>query len=191
MQANNLKTLWGHEFQVVSEGLSETDVVAFVEGLMSQHKANLEKPNYVAALQKLAMRTVAEAERLADETKEQAEEESKRRSAEIASAADKAAGELTEQATRTAAAIKAEARKRAQEKIADLQATFITMKKEALKEFQPLKELEGRMQFFLSSFEAFLSMLEIEVDGQKPEVVENPEVSAAEDWAKQLDGEKG
>jgi len=79
MQTDNSKgvrTLWGHEFHVIPDGLAEPDVVAFVEELMGQYRATLEKDKHVVALRQHAVRTVEEAESLAKEIREQAETQS-------------------------------------------------------------------------------------------------------------------
>ena len=125
MQANDVKTLWGHEFRIVSDGLAETDVVAFAERLMSQNRDNAEDDKYVASLRELGNRTFEKAEALAKEIKEQAEKEAERRSAEIVSEAERVADEITALATRAATAIEAESRKKAREKLADLDANLI------------------------------------------------------------------
>ncbi len=67
--------LWGREFTRVRDGLDEEQVRAFVDALLS--RLNSDEPGadavtYSATLDKLAQRTVVEAEKLADELKEEA-----------------------------------------------------------------------------------------------------------------------
>ena len=179
---DNMKILWGHEFRMVSAGLAESDVVAFVNRLMSQIKGNSEDDNCVVSLSELGKRTLEMAEAFAKEIKEEAE----RRSAEIVSEAERVADGITALATTAAIANEAESQKKAREKLADLDANLLDMKKWATEEFQALKEREERMQTFLSSFETVLRLLEGETDWQEPEAVDNPKALASEDQVKQL-----
>ena len=192
---DNVKTLWGHEFRMVSVGLAESDVVAFVNRLMSQNKNNSEDDNCAASLSELGKRILEKAEALAKEIKEQAEKEGERRFAEIVSGAESVADGITALATTAAVADEAESRKKAQEKLTDLDANLLDMRKWAIEEFQVLKEHEERMQMFLSSFETVLRLLEGETGWQEPEAVDNPKALASEDQAKQLyakeDNDKG
>ncbi len=43
MAQEPVKRLWGKEFRVVPQGLAETDVFAFLEGLMGEHRESMEK----------------------------------------------------------------------------------------------------------------------------------------------------
>ena len=67
--------LWGQEFDVVKEGLSESQVVAFVTKLFGENKALAKKVERLDFLEKLAEKTVREADELAMSMREQAEEE--------------------------------------------------------------------------------------------------------------------
>ena len=151
MERHELKRLWGHDFRVVPDGLAESDVALFVERLMSQYRASLEKSQHLLPLHELARKTVREAERLADEINEQAVEESRRRSGGIISQAEHAAREINERAVRAADAIEDEARKKVHEQMVDLEATFFTMKKWAADEFQALRELDERTHVLILS----------------------------------------
>ena len=67
--------LWGREFTRVRDGLDERQVRAFVDGLLSRlnnDEPSSESGTYSATLDKLAQRTVVEAEKLADQLKEEA-----------------------------------------------------------------------------------------------------------------------
>ena len=68
-------TLWGREFTRVRDGLDERQVRAFVDALLS--RLPIDEPGSdvgasSATLDKLARRTVVEAEKLADQLKEEA-----------------------------------------------------------------------------------------------------------------------
>ena len=67
--------LWGREFTRVRDGLDERQVRAFVDGLLSRLNSDAsgsDAGNYSETLDKLAQRTVVEAEKLADQLKEEA-----------------------------------------------------------------------------------------------------------------------
>jgi vacuolar-type H+-ATPase subunit E/Vma4 len=64
--------LWGREFNLVKLGLSEPQVVSFVDDLTRQHDALARRHDHLAALTTLAERTVIEAEKLAGEIREDA-----------------------------------------------------------------------------------------------------------------------
>lgn len=70
-----MRTLWGREFRVVPEGLSEVDVVAFVEELMVQYRQETDRLEHVDALRELANRTVDEAQKIAAELREEVKRE--------------------------------------------------------------------------------------------------------------------
>ena len=187
---NSVTTLWGHEFRVVSDGPAGRRRSGLVESLMTQHHDSSEKDDEVAALRRLAEITVEKAEHLAKEIQGQAEKEAERRSARIVSEAEHVAEAITERAAGAATAIEAESRKKARQKLADLEANLLGMKRWATEEFQGLKELEERMQFFLSSFETVLSWLQGETDWQDPKVVDGPQALASEDQGSQLDAKE-
>ena len=46
--------LWGREFNIVKSGLSEAQVVSFVNDLAKQHDVLLQRQEHLAALTKLA-----------------------------------------------------------------------------------------------------------------------------------------
>jgi vacuolar-type H+-ATPase subunit H len=64
--------LWGREFNIVKSGLSEAQVVSFVNDLAKQHDLLLQRQEHLNALTKLAERTVSEADKLAEEMREEA-----------------------------------------------------------------------------------------------------------------------
>lgn len=67
--------LWGREFNIVKSGLSEAQVVSFVNDLAKQHDVLIQRQEHLAALTKLAERTVSEADKLAAEMKAEAKAE--------------------------------------------------------------------------------------------------------------------
>ena len=74
MGDEKVKSLWGQDFRVVSEGLAETDVVIFVEKMMRQHRDSLKQLDHIAALHELATKTVEDAEQLSSDIKPESTE---------------------------------------------------------------------------------------------------------------------
>jgi len=121
--------LWGREFNIVKSGLSEAQVVSFVNDLVKQHDMLLQRQEHLAALTKLAERTVTEAEKLADETKRDAANQAKAEAAKILTEAES-------RAKAEAARIMAEAETRAQQIVKDKETQAIaaaTKQAEAIK----------------------------------------------------------
>jgi vacuolar-type H+-ATPase subunit H len=83
--------LWGREFNVVKSGLSEAQVVSFVNDLVKQHDVLLQRQEHLSALTKLAERTVTEAEKLAEGTKQETLNQAKSEAAKIVAEAQSAA----------------------------------------------------------------------------------------------------
>ena len=153
MSTHRVKNLWGQDFRVVNEGLAESDVEAFVETLMAQHHACQERLSHIAALYKLAEKTVQEAERLATRIKREAQEKSESNSARIITEARHRAQEIdkkVERAARTRAeaigrviieaaekessASEAEPHKKVRERIAKIDSALHALKEAASEE---------------------------------------------------------
>ena len=94
----NVAELWGREFNIVKDGLSQAQVVSFVNELASEHDMLIQRQEHLSSLTKLAERTVSEAEKLAEETKREAVEHAKAEASEIMAEAEARA----QQAERTA-----------------------------------------------------------------------------------------
>ncbi len=105
--------LWGREFNVVKNGLSEAQVVSFVNDLAKQHDVLLQRQEHLTALTTLAERTVTEADKVAEEIKAEAKKQAQEQAAKIA--ADAAESAKSETAKLLAEA-QAQAEKTAKEK---------------------------------------------------------------------------
>ena len=92
-------SLWGHDFDLVEKGLSEPQVVAFVNELLGRRGSPGQKQAPSASLTKLVERMVTEADKLAAEIKAEAKAE---------------AASIRETARAEAAQIEAEARQEAE-----------------------------------------------------------------------------
>ena len=72
MAGNNVKHLWGAEFSVVPEGLSEGQVVSFVNDLIARSQGNGAEAERHSSMVQLAEKTILEAHKLAESIKERA-----------------------------------------------------------------------------------------------------------------------
>ena len=118
----NVAELWGREFNIVKNGLSQAQVVSFVNELVSEHDMLIQRQEHLSSLTKLAERTVSEAEKLAEETKKEAVEHAKAEASEIIAEAEARAQQIIEEkqaeiiatATEQAETIKANAEREAE-----------------------------------------------------------------------------
>lgn len=114
--------LWGHEFNLAQQGLDETQVVSFVSGLIDERDRLTQRQEHFTSLTKLAEKTVAEADGLAEDIKEEASEQAKAEANEIIAKAKEQAQQIIEEertkiitiANKEAAAIKANAEQEAE-----------------------------------------------------------------------------
>jgi vacuolar-type H+-ATPase subunit H len=88
--------LWGREFNIVKNGLSEAQVISFVNDLAKQHDILLQRQEHLVALTKLAERTVSEADKLADEQKQDARKQAKNEAGKLISEAEASAKNQSE-----------------------------------------------------------------------------------------------
>ena len=120
--SKNVAELWGREFNIVKDGLSQAQVVSFVNELASEHDMLIQRQEHLSSLTKLAERTVSEAEKLAEETKREAVEHAKAEASEIIAEAEARAQQIVEEkqaeiiamATEQAETIKADAEREAE-----------------------------------------------------------------------------
>ena len=113
--SKNVTKLWGREFNIVKDGLSEDQVVSFVDELVSTHEMLIQRQEHLSVLTKLAERTVTEAENLSEEIKREATDRAKAEASKIiAEAEDRAKAE--------ASRIITEAEARAQQIVEEKQA---------------------------------------------------------------------
>lgn len=109
--------LWGRQFNIAKKGLDETQVVPFVDELISQRDRLIQQEEHLTSLTKLAEKTVTEADKLAKEIKEEATEQTKDEASVIIAKAEEQAQQIVEEkraeivtvATEQAEAIKADA----------------------------------------------------------------------------------
>ncbi len=97
MRAKTIRQLWGREFEVVKEGLDESQVEGFVAELVGERDMLVERQEHLLSLTKLAEKTVAEADRLAEDIKREAEKEGRTKADKILAKAEQEAQETMEQ----------------------------------------------------------------------------------------------
>ena len=115
--SKNVTKLWEREFNIVKDGLSEAEVVAFVSELISERDSLVQRQKHLSSLVKLAERTIAEADNIAKQVKEEAAEQTKAEASRIIAETearaqqimDEKQAEVTAMATEQAQAIKAKA----------------------------------------------------------------------------------
>ena len=170
--------LWGREFNIVKSGLSEAQVVSFVNDLAKQHDVLLQRQEHLAALTKLAERTVSEADRLAEEMKGAARNEAAAEVARIVAETEARANadaarvvaeaeaefearikereaQVKAAAAEQAAAIKAEARRQAEETKSEAERLSNEVMAEAEeKASRSVKEAEARGRHIIEQKEA-------------------------------------
>ncbi len=113
--------LWGHEFKRSKSGLDEEQVASFVNELVSERDTLLKRQEHLASLSALAERTVAEADNVAKQIKEEADEQAKAEANAIMARAEEQVQQIIEEkraeaiavAEKEAEAIKADARRQA------------------------------------------------------------------------------
>ena len=123
----NVTTIWNKEFEIVKSGLSEEQVVAFVNGLISEQETLLQRQGNLSSLTKLAERTVTEAQKLADEIKKEATDKANEEVSKIIVEAEKRAEQIFEEkgnkiiteATERAEGIKTDAQREADQILAE------------------------------------------------------------------------
>jgi hypothetical protein len=118
---DDVVVLGRHEFKRVKNGLDETEVTSFINKLVEQRDELAQSRDHVASLNRLAERTVVEADKLAVQIKAEAAEQAKADSAAIVDKAKEQARQMVEKkvaeavrlANEEAMAIKAKAEQEA------------------------------------------------------------------------------
>ncbi len=89
--------LWGHDFVKAKYGLDETQVVSFVNELISQRNTFLQRREHLSSLTKLAERMVAEANNMATQIKDEAIERANAEATMILAKAEEQAQQMIEE----------------------------------------------------------------------------------------------
>jgi hypothetical protein len=93
---DDVVVLDGHEFKRVKNGLDEVQVTSVINELISERDKLAESQDHVASLNRLAERTIVEADKLAMQIKTEATEQAKAESAAIVDKAKEQARQIVE-----------------------------------------------------------------------------------------------
>jgi cell division septum initiation protein DivIVA len=152
----SLIELWGHEFKRSKSGLDEEQVASFVNELVNERDTLLKRQEHLSSLSELAERTVAEADNVAKQIKEEATEQAKAEANTIIARAEEQVQQIIEEkraeavamGEREAEVIKADARKQAEslleEKTREVQSRLKDNAQRLYREL--LSQLEGLKQ---------------------------------------------
>ncbi len=97
MKLKDVKQLWGRDFEIVKEGLDESQVASVVAELVGERDMLLQRQEHLLSLTKLAERTIAEADKLAEDIKRGVEEEAKTKATKVLAKAEQEAQEIMAQ----------------------------------------------------------------------------------------------
>jgi hypothetical protein len=93
---DDVVVLGGHEFKRAKNGLDETHVASFINELIEQRDQLAQSQDHVVSLNRLAERTVVEADKLAMQIKTEAAEQAKAESAAVVDKAKEQARQMVE-----------------------------------------------------------------------------------------------
>ncbi len=176
--------LWGREFNLVKNGLSEAQVVSFVNGLVKQHDVLIQRQEHLVTLTKLAERTVSEADRLAEEIKKEAENKAKTEAARIISEAETSAKTQSTRIIKDAEAVAeaqserlmSEAREKADQMIKEKETHAL---KAAVEQAEAIKATAEKLAHeALSNAETEARKLIAEAEARSRHIVEQKEAEA-------------
>lgn len=149
MRTKTVRQLWGQDFEIVREGLEESQVEAFVAQLVGERDMLMQRQEHLISLTKLAERTIAEADKLATDVKGEAEEEARTKATAILAKAEQEAQKIMEQKR---AEILAAANKEAAVIIANAQQEIdLAVKQHKERVQQEIKEMAQKLHIQLVS----------------------------------------
>jgi len=102
---NGVVKLWGRDFNRTKSGLDEEQVVSFANELISERDMLIERQEHLSSLLQLAERTVAEADNVAKQVKEEAVNQAKAEADAIVAQAEEQAQQIIEEKRAEAVAI--------------------------------------------------------------------------------------
>jgi hypothetical protein len=102
MKNGDKKVLWGKEFEVVKNGLSEEQVVGFVSELMDKYRALSEQKDHFVTMGTISERAAIEADKAASDIKARAQKEAEAEAERIVAEANQKAREIIIEATKKA-----------------------------------------------------------------------------------------
>ncbi len=172
MDTVRVKSLWGADFRVVDHGLSEVDVVKFVERLLTKQRVAEQRMSHIASLNELASKTVESAQRVATEIMDEADREATERSQATISQARKEAEAIIQEAMEAANSIETEAARAVDGRFRELESTFASLIPWPEEELEGITTLAQRIESFRVVFDGLLGLLKKPVgtakDGASP-----------------------
>jgi len=102
MKSGDKKVLWGKEFEVVKNGLSEEQVVQFVSDLMDKYRALSEQKDHFVTMGTISERAAIEADKAAADIKARAQKEAEAEAERIIAESNQKARAIVVEATRKA-----------------------------------------------------------------------------------------
>jgi cell division septum initiation protein DivIVA len=147
--------LWEHQFKKVKNGLDEEEVVSFINELMNEHKALLERAEHLSSLTKLAEKTIVEADNVAKQVQKEAVDRAKAEANAIVAKAEEQAQQVIQERTAEAVAM---VKREAEAIKANAQQQAELLLEERAKRIQPelrdtAKRLYGELRSQLESLE--------------------------------------
>jgi hypothetical protein len=115
--SNSTVELFGHTFSKIKRGLDEKELIPFIEEMIKNHDKQNEQQEHLSSLTRLYEKTVIEADDLARQIKQEAEEEAQAAARVILSEAEENAQRIVEEK-------KAEARAVAQSEVHAIKANL-------------------------------------------------------------------
>ncbi|MFC2067765.1 hypothetical protein ACFLTP_01955 [Chloroflexota bacterium] len=156
MRDKNVRQLWGKDFEIVKDGLAESQVIGFATDIINERNNLLQSQEHLESLTRLAERTVIEADKMAKEIKLEAEEKANIQVSHILAEAEKQAEALMKQrqseilamANEEAANIKTSAEQEANHMLVKYKQQLQTETKEITQKLHGhlVSDLEGLMQ---------------------------------------------
>lgn len=112
---NGYIELWGRDFKRVKDGLDEEQIVSFVNELINERDTLLQRQEHLSSLSMLAERTIAEADDLARQVKEEAKEKAETEANDIVTKAEEQAQQVLKDTQAEAYDIVTKAEEKAQQ----------------------------------------------------------------------------
>jgi len=190
---DDIVVLWGREFKRVKNGLDEAQVTSFINELVKERDKLAQSYEHIASLNRLAERTIFEADKLATQIKTEAAEQAKAESIAIIDKAKEQAQQMSEKkiaeavelANEQAKAIKAKAEEEAAKLLEDeknrIRAELRNLVNQQLgymlEELESLKQQTAAVQ---ANFDNKLSQTKEENSAVTVKIAEKRETAAVE-----------
>ena len=116
--SESVRNLWGRDFALVPAGLSEGDVTAFVEEMISGHKEADERLEHLDSLHRLSTETLQEAQELAERHKSEGRKQADDEAQTVIAAATERTRLIVQTAEKLASDLKQDAKTESERQIA-------------------------------------------------------------------------